>query len=84
MTARRRNRLDGKIVEEDMRQFTIGTRVHLRSDKTRAVHVITHIIVSLDMFDQVSALFFLDDGAIRACPFEVIQAIADDEKREND
>jgi hypothetical protein len=67
-----------------MRHYAVGTRVHLRSDKTRAVHVITHIIVNLDMFDQVSALFFLDNGAIHACPFEVIQAITDDEKREND
>jgi|GEM_PF-5448092 len=41
-----------------MRQYTIGMRVHLRSDKTRAVHTITHIIVRLDMFDQVNALFF--------------------------
>jgi hypothetical protein len=67
-----------------MRQYTIGTRVHLQSDKTRAVHTITHIIVRLDMFDQVNALFFLDNGAIHAWPFEIIQAITDDEKREND
>ena len=75
--SRRRNRLDD---EATMREYTIGTPVHLRADKTRAVHTITHIVVMIDLFDEMRVRFSLDN-AIHAWPFEVIHAKNDNEQQ---